>query len=116
MTVTFEMKSGREQSTPDKAMWGFACTVRPQDSAEDSPSGLPFFLDLYLSLASVCCSLILKQYSGPAVSEDEFNCKGLLSSELMQRWVEHTCICISLHYICNIFVYLCVPLHTPLCL
>lgn len=85
MTFLFEMKSGREQSTPDKAMWGFACTVRPQESAEDSPSGLPFFLDLYLSLASVCCSLILKQYSGPDLSEDEMACKELLSSELLQR-------------------------------
>ena len=79
------MKSGREQSTPDKAMWGFACTVRPQESAEDSPSGLSFFLDLYLSLISVSCTLIQKQFNGPDVSNDEVNCKELLSSELLQR-------------------------------
>lgn len=30
VTFSFEMRSGREHNTPDKAMWGFACTVRAQ--------------------------------------------------------------------------------------
>lgn len=30
MTFSFEMRSGREHNTPDKAMWGFSCTVRAQ--------------------------------------------------------------------------------------
>ena len=30
VTLTFEMRSGREQNTPDKAMWGFHVTVRAQ--------------------------------------------------------------------------------------
>ena len=84
MTFTFEMKSGREHSTPDKAMWGFACTVRPQESADTSPTGLPFITDLYLSLASVCCSLIGQLYSGPLPSPEEEQCKDLLDSELLQ--------------------------------
>lgn len=30
VTLTFEMRSGREHNTPDKAMWGFSCTIRAQ--------------------------------------------------------------------------------------
>ena len=85
VTFTFEMKSGREHSTPDKAMWGVACTVRPQESTEDSPTGLPFVMDLYLSLASVCCSLIGSLYNGPKPTPDETRCKQLTDSELLQR-------------------------------
>ena len=87
VTITFEMKSGREHGTPDRAMWGFSCTVRPQESTEDSPNGLPFALDLYLSLASVCCSLIGKLYNGPTPTSDEEKCKHLMDSELLQRYV-----------------------------
>ena len=85
VTFTFEMKSGREHSTPDKAMWGFACTVRPQESAEDSPTGLSFVTDLYLSLVSVCCSLIGRLYSGPEPTPEEQKCRPLMDSELLQR-------------------------------
>lgn len=78
------MKSGREHSTPDKAMWGFSCTVRPQETADTSPTGLPFFTDLYLSLASVCCSLIGQLYAGPTPSAEEEQCQELLNSDLLQ--------------------------------
>lgn len=84
MTFSFEMKSGREHSTPDRAMWGFSCTVRPQESADTSPMGLPFLTDLYLSLASVCCSLIGRLYSGPPISPEEEQCQELLNSNLLQ--------------------------------
>ena len=30
VTFSFEMRSGREHNTPDKAMWGFHVTVRAQ--------------------------------------------------------------------------------------
>jgi hypothetical protein len=30
VTLSFEMRSGREHNTPDKAMWGFLVTVRAQ--------------------------------------------------------------------------------------
>ncbi len=82
------MKSGREHSTPDKAMWGISCTVRPQESADVSPTGLlPFMTNLYLSLASVCCSLIGQLYSGPPPSWEEEQCQDLLNSELLQHCV-----------------------------
>ena len=84
VTLSFEMKSGREHSTPDKAMWGFSCIVRPQELADTSPMGLPFLTDLYLSLASVCCSLIGRLYSGPTPSAEEEQCQDLLSSDLLQ--------------------------------
>ena len=83
--LTFDMKSGREHSTPDRAMWGFACTVRPQESSEEGSAGLPLTTDLYLSLASVCCSLIGTLYNGPEPSQDEAKCTHLMSSELLQR-------------------------------
>ena len=35
VTITFEMRSGREHNTPDKAMWGFLITVRAQESTEE---------------------------------------------------------------------------------
>ena len=84
VTISFEMKSGREHSTPDRAMWGFSCVIRPQESADTSPTGLPFFTDLYLSLASVCCSLIGQLYAGPAVSKEEVLSQDLLSNDLLQ--------------------------------
>lgn len=95
VTFTFEMKSGREHSTPDKAMWGFACTVRPQESAEDSPTGLSFVTDLYLSLVSVCCSLIGCLYSGPEPTPEEEKCRPLMDSELLQRLGNTTCVCVG---------------------
>ena len=84
VTFIFEMKSCREHSTPDKAMWGFSCTVRPQEATDTSPTGLPFLTDIYLSLTSVCCSLIGQLYSGPPPSLEEKACQELLSSELLQ--------------------------------
>lgn len=68
-------------------MWGFSCTIRPQESADTSPTGLPFFTDLYLSLASVCCSLIGQLFSGPPPSAEEEQCQDLLKNELLQRCV-----------------------------
>ena len=32
VTFSFEMRSGREHNTPDRAIWGFSCTVRAQES------------------------------------------------------------------------------------
>ena len=85
VTFTFDMKSGREHSTPDRAMWGFACTVRPQESSEEDSNSLPFTVDLYLSLASVCCSLIGGLYEGPVTTRDEEKCRHLMDSELLQQ-------------------------------
>lgn len=85
VTFTFDMKSGREHSTPDRAMWGFACTVRPQETSEEGSSSLPFTTDIYLSLASVCCSLIGSLYEGPVVTSDEGKCRHLMDSELLQQ-------------------------------
>lgn len=85
VTLTFDMKSGREHSTPDRAMWGFACTVRPQELSEESSNSLPFTIDIYLSLASVCCSLIGSLYDGPIATREEGKCRHLMDSELLQR-------------------------------
>lgn len=94
MTFAFEMKSGREHSTPDKAMWGFACTVRPQEIADDStPLGLPFLLDIHLSIASVNCLLIGQLFNGAPPTEDELSCKTLMKSSLLQRYMYCTLHC-----------------------
>lgn len=90
MTFTFEMKSGREHSTPDRAMWGFACTVRPQEATDESPTGLPFVTDLYLSLTSVCCTLIGRLFRGPSPSLEEISCHRLLNYDLLQKCVWRT--------------------------
>ena len=85
VTFSFDMKSGREHSSPDQAMWGFACTVRPQESSEDNSSSLPFPIDIYLSLVSVGCSLIGGMYDGPPSTEEERQCRHLMDSELLQQ-------------------------------
>lgn len=92
VTIIFEMKSGREHNTPDKAVWGFACTVRPQEvSTDDGCSSLPFIIDLSLAITSLSCSLISQLYDGPAVSTAEQECQALMISPLLQRYM---CVCV----------------------
>ena len=45
--------------------------LRPQETAEDSSGGLPFLLDLYLSLSSISCSLIGQLFVGALPTPDE---------------------------------------------
>ncbi|XP_074868487.1 putative E3 ubiquitin-protein ligase HECTD4 isoform X2 [Carettochelys insculpta] len=85
VTFSFEMRSGREHNTPDKAMWGFACTVRAQESSEDVSGGLPFLVDLALGLSVLACSMLRILYNGPEITNDEETCQELLRSKLLQR-------------------------------
>uniref|UniRef100_A0A7M4FFU0 HECT domain E3 ubiquitin protein ligase 4 n=1 Tax=Crocodylus porosus TaxID=8502 RepID=A0A7M4FFU0_CROPO len=85
VTFSFEMRSGREHNTPDKAMWGFACTVRAQESSEDVSGGLPFLVDLALGLSVLACSMLRILYNGPEITKDEETCHELLRSKLLQR-------------------------------
>ncbi|XP_059510969.1 probable E3 ubiquitin-protein ligase HECTD4 isoform X1 [Stegostoma tigrinum] len=85
VTFSFEMRSGREHNTPDKAMWGFACTVRAQESSEDVSGGLPFLADLALGLSVLACSMLRILYNGPETTKEEETCHQLLRSKLLQR-------------------------------
>ncbi|XP_056457694.1 probable E3 ubiquitin-protein ligase HECTD4 isoform X1 [Gadus chalcogrammus] len=85
VTFSFEMRSGREHNTPDKAMWGFSCTVRAQESSEDVSGGLPFLADLALGLSVLACSMLRILYYGPEVTREEEACHDLLCSKLLQR-------------------------------
>ncbi|XP_044786032.2 probable E3 ubiquitin-protein ligase HECTD4 isoform X6 [Bubalus bubalis] len=85
VTFSFEMRSGREHNTPDKAMWGFACTVRAQESSEDVSGGLPFLVDLALGLSVLACSMLRILYNGPEITKEEETCQELLRSKLLQR-------------------------------
>uniref|UniRef100_A0A3B4X5L2 HECT domain-containing protein n=1 Tax=Seriola lalandi dorsalis TaxID=1841481 RepID=A0A3B4X5L2_SERLL len=85
VTFSFEMRSGREHNTPDKAMWGFSCTVRAQESSEDVSGGLPFLADLALGLSVLACSMLRILYNGPEVTREEEACHDLLCSKLLQR-------------------------------
>ncbi|XP_077866440.1 putative E3 ubiquitin-protein ligase HECTD4 [Saccoglossus kowalevskii] len=87
VTFAFEMRSGREHNTPDKAMWGFGCTVRAQESAEESSSGLPFLADVALGLSVLGCTMLHLLYQGPEKSQDEEVCQHLFKSKLLQRCV-----------------------------
>ncbi|XP_054551299.1 probable E3 ubiquitin-protein ligase HECTD4 isoform X4 [Talpa occidentalis] len=87
VTFSFEMRSGREHNTPDKAMWGFACTVRAQESSEDVSGGLPFLVDLALGLSVLACSMLRILYNGPEITKEEEACQELLRSKLLQREV-----------------------------
>ncbi|KAG7264886.1 hypothetical protein CRUP_007325, partial [Coryphaenoides rupestris] len=85
VTFSFEMRSGREHNTPDKAMWGFSSTVRAQESSEDVSGGLPFLADLALGLSVLACSMLRILYNGPEVTREEEACHDLLCSKLLQR-------------------------------
>ena len=85
LTMTFEMRSGREHNTPDKAMWGFACTIRAQESAEDVSPGLPFLSDLAMALSVLVCTQMALLYHGAPQTADEIDCQHLLKSKLLQR-------------------------------
>uniref|UniRef100_A0A8C4Q6L6 HECT domain-containing protein n=1 Tax=Eptatretus burgeri TaxID=7764 RepID=A0A8C4Q6L6_EPTBU len=85
VTFVFEVKSGREYNTPDSIVWGFACTVRAQENEEEGEGGLPFLVDITLTLASLSCSLLHVLNRGPDMTPEEETCKELLSSELLQR-------------------------------
>ncbi|KAI1901157.1 hypothetical protein AGOR_G00057300 [Albula goreensis] len=85
VTFSFEMRSGREHNTPDKAMWGFSCTVRAQESSEDVSGGLPFLADLALGLSVLACSMLRILYHGPEITREEEACQDLLCSKLLQR-------------------------------
>ncbi|MEE6503851.1 hypothetical protein FKM82_004993 [Ascaphus truei] len=85
VTFSFEMRSGREHNTPDKAMWGFSCTVRAQESSEDVSGGLPFLVDLALGLSVLACSMLRILYNGPDITKEEGSCQDLLRSKLLQR-------------------------------
>lgn len=85
MTFSFEMRSGREHNTPDKAMWGFLVTVRAQESAEEVSQGLPFLADLALGLSVLGCCMLQLLYQGPDKTPDEEKCEALLKSRLLQR-------------------------------
>ena len=52
VTLTFEMRSGREHNTPDRALWGFRLSVRAQE-AEDTSCVQPATADIALTLAEV---------------------------------------------------------------
>lgn len=85
VTFSFEMRSGREHNTPDKAMWGFSCTVRAQESSEDVSGGLPFLADLALGLSVLACAMLRILYNGPEITREEEACHDLLCSKLLQR-------------------------------
>lgn len=91
VTFSFEMRSGREHNTPNKAMWGFAVTVRAQnhftESAEEVSCGLPFLADLALGLSVLACTMLQLLYQGPEKTPQEYICDHLLKSKLLQRCV-----------------------------
>uniref|UniRef100_A0A671K5X4 Probable E3 ubiquitin-protein ligase HECTD4 n=1 Tax=Sinocyclocheilus anshuiensis TaxID=1608454 RepID=A0A671K5X4_9TELE len=89
VTFSFEMRSGREHNTPDKAMWGFSCTVRAQESSEDVSGGLPFLADLALGLSVLACAMLRILYNGPDITREEEACHDLLCSKLLQRCAAH---------------------------
>lgn len=86
VTVSFEMRSGREHNTPDKAMWGFLMTVRGREPPDDlTIAGLPFVADLALGLSVLACTMLHLLYQGPEMSKDEQRCQHVLSAKLLHR-------------------------------
>jgi len=72
VTLYFEVKSGRENGTPDHAMWGFAVTIGSSDEAEPaSELAPPFLIDLELSVCCWECELLEVFYRGPSATATE---------------------------------------------
>ncbi|XP_055958013.1 probable E3 ubiquitin-protein ligase HECTD4 [Patella vulgata] len=87
VTFSFEMRSGREHNTPDKAMWGFLATVHAQESVEEVGGGLPFLADLALGLSVLSCMMLQIMFDGPEKTEVEITCQHLFKSKILQRCV-----------------------------
>ncbi|XP_052243277.1 probable E3 ubiquitin-protein ligase HECTD4 isoform X2 [Dreissena polymorpha] len=87
VTFSFEMRSGREHNTPDKALWGFLVTIRAQETPEEISTGLPFLADLALGLSVLACTMLQLMYQGPEKTREEEACQHLLKSKLLQRCV-----------------------------
>ena len=87
VTLTFSMSSGREHSTPDRAVWGFRVTVRAVEG-EQGQQPLPFISDLTLSLSSLLCANLQSLYTGQPLTRAETVCSHLLESGLLSgcRW------------------------------
>ena len=52
VTFSFEMRSGREHNTPDKAVWGFKVNIRAQEQ-EDTTSITPLIADVALTVMTL---------------------------------------------------------------
>ena len=86
VTLSFEVRSGREQNVPDRVLWGFRVQVRPLETPE-IPRHFPFFANLSVILSSLCCRTLALAYDGSNVTDEELECKTLLESPLLQRCV-----------------------------
>ncbi|XP_071946536.1 probable E3 ubiquitin-protein ligase HECTD4 isoform X2 [Antedon mediterranea] len=90
VTFTFEMRSGREHNTPDKALWGFSCMVRAHESSELPSNHLPFIVDIALGLAVLTCTHLHVLYDGPKETKHEKQCQHILNSKILRRCVWQT--------------------------
>ena len=86
VTLSLEVRSGREQNVPDRVLWGFRVQVRPLETPE-IPRHFPFFANLSVILSSLCCRTLALAYDGSKVTEEELECKTLLESPLLQRCI-----------------------------
>lgn len=94
VTVSFDMRSGRESGTPDHAMWGFGITIRGQeDDGSTADMAFPFMTDLSLTVASWVCQLIRSEYKGPAALPSERTCSSMLRPSLLRfTWHDPTSV------------------------
>ena len=57
VTIVFEVRSGREHNTPDKAVWGFKINIRAQEQ-EDTTVIKPYMADIaFTALNLMSCNL-----------------------------------------------------------
>ncbi|XP_031557373.1 probable E3 ubiquitin-protein ligase HECTD4, partial [Actinia tenebrosa] len=88
VTFVFQVKSTRERTTPDKAVWGFACSVSlKKGHNKDEDVALPVLTDVALGLSHLNYKLLSVLYDGPATISEEEACSHLLNSQLLQRCI-----------------------------
>ena len=55
VTIVFEVRSGREHNTPDKAVWGFKINIRAQEQ-EDTTVIKPYMADIAFTALNLMSS------------------------------------------------------------
>jgi hypothetical protein len=83
--IEFEMRSGRESSTPDDAMWGFKITLGDQEARTESETVFSFHTDILLSLASWMTDLIAQYYVDSLPDSVETSMEALLKFDMLQN-------------------------------
>eukprot|EP00041_Stephanoeca_diplocostata_P039548 m.1635171 g.1635171 ORF g.1635171 m.1635171 type:complete len:4171 (-) comp25420_c1_seq1:3546-16058(-) len=97
----FEMRSGRENGTPDIAMWGFRVVLRDREAVDESGGVFSFHTNLATSVATWLITLLREAYTAgvrsppppPLTTHEVEHCHELLECDMLQNFKRSdTCV------------------------